>query len=381
MTTAFRTSRRALLGTALAAPLIRGAAAQGGGGEPYVIGAVFPLSGPNAEYGGVFTAGVQLALQHMEGDRMLKRPVRFQPEDSQALPQQGVIAMNKLVNVDRAHWVLSAFTAVSKAVAPVGDRAKTVMVNGGAVGPDLSGLSPYFWNVIPLAHLETRALLPYLVGERKAKRVALVYVDDPLGDAILGILRQELPKAGGELVGSFSVPRSAQQFGPVAARVRQVRPDAVYIASFGAQQSQIIKGLRDNGVSQLLCSYSAMNLESVRSLPEANGLIFTGQKVDFQGGDVTARRFAEDFRRANGGKEPTIYNVNYYNATRLFGLLAAEVEKVAGQVNGDSLREALLRVRSFPLVGGTGEFDELGNMTAAIEVNEWRDGALVRLAG
>jgi ABC-type branched-subunit amino acid transport system substrate-binding protein len=207
-------------------------------------------------------------------------------------------------------WLFSAFTAVSKAVAPVGDRAKTVMVNGGAVGPDLSGLSPYFWNVIPLAHLETEALLPYLVGERKAKRIALVYVDDPLGDAILGILRDRLPKAGGELVGSFSVPRTAQQFSPVAARVRQARPDAVYIASFGAQQSQIIKGLRDNGVSQLLCSYSAMNLDSVRTLPEANGLVFTGQKVDFESGDTLTRRFAEDFRKANGGREPTIYNVN-----------------------------------------------------------------------
>jgi ABC-type branched-subunit amino acid transport system substrate-binding protein len=371
------TGRRALLGTALALPFIRGAAAQA---EPYVLGTLFPLSGPNAEYGTVFTAGVQLGLQHIEQDRLLKRPIRLQAEDTQALPQQAVVAANKLISVDRAVWLFSAFTAVSKAVAPVGDRAKTVMVNGGAVGPDLAGLSPYFWNVIPLAHLETEALLPYLVGERKAKRIALVYVDDPLGDAILGILRDKLPKAGGELVGQFSVPRTAQQFGPVAARVRQVRPDAVYIASFGAQQSQIIKGLRDNGVSQLLCSYSAMNLDSVRSLAESNGLVFTVQKVDFEGGDALTRRFAEDFRKANG-KDPTVYNVNYYNATRLFALLAAEIEKTGGEVNGDSLRETLLRVKRFPLVGGTGEFDEAGNMTAAIEVKEFRDGRAVHLAG
>jgi ABC-type branched-subunit amino acid transport system substrate-binding protein len=159
-----------------------------------------------------------------------------------------------------------------------------------------------------------------------------------------------------------------------------VRPDAVYIASFGAQQSQIIKGLRDNGVSQTLCSYSAMNLDSVRGLAEANGLMFTVQKVDFEGGDALTRRFAADFRKANG-KDPTVYNVNYYNATRLFALLAAEIEKAGGQVNGDSLRETLLRVKRFPLVGGTGEFDEAGNMTAAIEVKEFRDGRAVHLAG
>ena len=88
----------------------------------------------------------------------------------------GVIGMTKLVNVDKASFVFVGFTAVSKAVAPVGDRAKTVMVNGGAVGPDLAGLSPYFWNVIPLAHLETQALLPFLIRRRNLKRIALVYV-------------------------------------------------------------------------------------------------------------------------------------------------------------------------------------------------------------
>lgn len=368
-------SRRLLLGSALAAPFIRAAEAQT---EPYILGSVFPMSGPNAEYGGVFTAGVQLALQHIEQDRMLRRPIRYISEDSQALPQQGVVAMTKLVNVDRAHWTFSAFTAVSKAVAPIGDRAKTVMINGGAVGPDLSGLSPYFWNVIPLAHLETRALLPYMIG-KGMKKFALVYVDDPLGDAILKELREQLPKMGGELVGSFSIPRDAQQFGPVAARVRQVRPDAVYIASFGAQQSQIAKGLRNNGVSQQLCSYSAMNLESVRTLPEANRMMFTVQKVDYAGGDALTRRFAEDFRKVNN-KEPTVYNANYYNGTRLFGLLAAELEKENAAVTGDSLRATLHRVKKFPLVGGTGEFDEAGNMMAAIEVVQWQDGRLAKLA-
>lgn len=370
-------TRRLLLGSALAAPFAAPALAQN---EPYVIGTLFSMSGPNAEYGTVFTQGVQLAIQHIEADRMLRRPIRLQAEDTQALPQLGVIGMQKLVNVDRAVFTLVGFTAVSKAVAPIGDRAQTVMVNGGGVGPDLAGLSPYFWNVIPLAHLETRALLPYLIQERRVRRVALVYVDDPLGDAILSELRQQLPRLNAELVGSFSVPRAAQQFGPIAARVRQARADAVYIASFGAQQAQIIKGLRDNGVSALLCSYSAIGLDSVRSLAEAEGLMFTAQKMDFEGGDALTRRFAADFN-TRFGKTPTIYNGNYYNAVRLFGLLAQGIEQAGGTVNGESLRAGLLARRRFDLVGGSSEFDDQGNMMAAIEVLEYRGGRTRRLVG
>jgi ABC-type branched-subunit amino acid transport system substrate-binding protein len=370
-------ARRALLGTALAAPFIRPSFAQGG--DPYVIGTLFPMSGPNAEYGKLFTDGVQLAIEHMRADNMLRRPVRLQSEDSQALPQQAVIGMTKLINVDRASWVLVGFTAVSKAVAPIADRAKVVTINGGAVGPDLERLSPYFWNVIPLAHLETRAIFPFLI-RRNLKRVALIYVDDPFGDAILQLMQREFPAAGGTVAGVFSIPRAQQNFGAVAARVRQARPDAVYIASFGAQQPQIIKGLRDNGVTQPLVSYSGINIGSVLSLPEAEGLIFTSQKFDFSGGDEVTRRFAADFK-ARHGTDPAIYNTNYYNGTRLFALLARELERENRPVNGDTLRETLLRLREFDLVGGKASFDEHGSMTAAIQINEIRGGRMTPIAG
>jgi ABC-type branched-subunit amino acid transport system substrate-binding protein len=366
--------RRGLLAAAAGLPLpfVRAARAQPPG-EPYVMGTLFPMSGPNAEYGEAFTRGAQLALSHIAADTMLRRPVRLQAEDSQALPQPSVVGMNKLVNVDRAVWVLVSWTATSKAVAPIGDRAKVIMVNGGAVGPDLAGLSPYFWNVIALAHLEVPVMVGYLTRQRNVKRVALIYVDDPLGDAILGQLRAELPKAGAELVGSFSVPRAAQQFGPVAARVRQTRPDAVYIASFGGQQSQIIKGLRDNGVTQIICSYSAFSIDSVRQLPEAVGALYTTQKLDFESGDPVTRRFAAEFR-ARYNQTPVAYHANYYNAAYLFGLLARQVEQRGEEVNGDTLRAAMLRTRSFDLVGGRGTFDEQGNLMTQMQVNEIRGG-------
>jgi ABC-type branched-subunit amino acid transport system substrate-binding protein len=368
--------RRGTLAAGLALPFIRPAIAQTA--EPYIMGSLFPMSGPSAEFGEAFTRGAQVALQHIAADNMLRRPVRLQSEDSQALPQPSVVAMNKLISVDRAHWVLVSWTATSKAVAPIGDRAKTIMVNGGAVGPDLAGLSPYFWNVIALAHLEVQVMVPFLVRQRNAKRVALVYVDDPLGDAILGQLRSNLPRAGGELVGSFSVPRAAQQFGPVVARVRQTRPDAVYVASFGAQNAQIVKALRDNGVTQTICSYSAFGIDSLRTMPEAEGAIFTSQKLDLTGAHALTRRFATDFQ-ARFGQPPVVYHANYYNAAYLFGLLAKQVEAAGGTVNGDSLRAAMLATRKFDLVGGEGEFDEQGNMLTQMQVNEIRGQRFVAI--
>ena len=231
------------------------------------IGANLPMSGPNAEYGELFSSAAALAVEHANADKMLSKKLVMVIEDSQATPQQGVVAMNKLVSVEKVPYVLSAFTGVSKAIAPIGDKAKVVSVNGGGIGPDLAELGEYFWNVIPLVNLEVQVLAPYLVKERGWKKVALVYVDDPAGEAIKKELDSHVPSSGGSMVVSLQVPRASQQFSGVAAKVREAKPDVVFIASFGTQQAQIVKQLRDNGVNQQLVGYSAFSAPTVGQLP------------------------------------------------------------------------------------------------------------------
>src|SRR4051794_40905776 len=168
-------SRRAFLGTSalvFAAPRFAWAQA-----DQYVIGALFSMSGPSAEFGRIYMQGTQLALEHLAADKWLKRAVALRVEDSQGLPQAGAGGITKLINVENAVYVLIGFTGVSKAAAPIAARSKIVLVNGGAVGPDLAGLNPYFWSVIPLANVEVKSLYPY-IREKGLKRVAIVYTDD-----------------------------------------------------------------------------------------------------------------------------------------------------------------------------------------------------------
>lgn len=275
--------KKIFAGAAIAASLMAGGAARA---ADLVIGGLFPMSGSNAEYGQIFSSGINLAVEHVNADKKLSGKLSVVYEDSQGLPMQGVIGMNKLVNVSQTPFVMTGFTGVSKAVAPVATRTKTVVVNGGGVGPDLAELGEYFWNTIPLVNLEVRAIVPYLVKEKNLKRIALVYVDDPLGQSVLKELTSALKESGGELAGTFSVPVTAQQFAGIAAKVRDSKPDVVYIASYGSQEVQIVKQLRDNGVSQQLAGYSAFSIPSVQALPEARGLLYTSQQVNWDKGEI-----------------------------------------------------------------------------------------------
>lgn len=343
--------------------------------KDHTIGALFPLSGPNAVYGDIFMSGSDLAVEHINADKMLSGPMNIAYEDSQGLPQPAVVGMTKLVNVTGVPYTLSAFTGVSKAISSIGARSEVIAVNGGGVGPDLAELGEYFWNVIPLANLEVRAAVPYLVNERGLAKIVLIYVDDPLGQAIEAELEAELPRVGGELVGSYSVPTTAQQFSGVAAQVRSTGADAVYVASFGNQQVQIVKQLRDNGVDAQLVSYSGYSTPDAVALPESEGMILTGQEVNYASGDPVTKRFVTDYK-AKYDRDPSAYNVNYYNATLIYAQLAAAVEADGNEVTGANLLAKRLETDSFDLVGGTVSFQDNGTLLFPIQIRQITDGTI-----
>ena len=360
--------RKVMLGTAaaLAAPqLMRVASAQD---APYIVGTLFPMAGPNAEYGEIFMAGATLGVDYVTKSKVLKRPIELRSVDSLSTPQGGAVGMSRLVNVDRADYVLLAFTGVCKAAAPIGGRAKTIMCNPGSVAPDLSGLSPYFWNMIPLVTKELDPLLTWMMS-KSLKRVSAIYVDDPFGNGVMTALKPALAKAGGQMISTYPITPTEQVFTALAAKIRAENPDAVYFLSAGAQQVELVKQLRNNGITQQLVSAVGVNIPSILNLPEAKGLVFTDQATNWNSTDPLMKTFVENYR-AKYNKDPMPYHLNFFNAIVLFGILASTLEKQGKPVNGDNLREQLLAQRKFALAGGTGEFDDVCDISLPVAVDE-----------
>lgn len=366
-------TRRTMLQASLASVLIfssLGAYAQSS--NEYVLGTLFPMSGSASELGTVFTNGVTLALEHIKADGVVNKPIVLKAQDSVGTPQGGAVGMSRLANVDKAPYVLLGMTGVAKAAAPIGARQKMVMVNGGGVSPDLAELSPYFWNIIPLANQEIPLSLEWMKQNDKT-RLAVVYVDDPTGAAILDQLKEGIKGIGGELVGSYSVPPGMEQFAAIAADIRRAKADVIYFASYGSQQTQIIKQLRDAGLKQQLMTYSIGSLPSIINLPESDGLIFTTQKNDLSSTDPITTRFVSEWKQKHKN-DPSNYAQNYYNATWLYAYLLADLEKNNKEVNGDNLKEAMQNLRQFNMAGGIISFNENGTSTMPMQLNQVQQG-------
>ncbi len=179
-------------------------------------------------------------------------------------------------------------------------------------------------------------------------------------------------KVGGQLVAELQIPRASQQFTSIAAKVRESAPDGVFIASFGAQQAQIAKQLRDNGVTQQLMSYSAFSSPNVTQTPEARGALFPTQSIDWTAPGMS-QRVAADWK-AKKGKDPNAYVANYYNAVMVFVKLAQALEKAGKPITGENLLAQRKLDGVFDLVGGRMEFLPNGTVKTALQINEI-DGA------
>lgn len=367
---------RALAVAALALLAVAGPAAAQDEGEVYALGALFPLTGPNAVYGKLFSQGANLAVEHVNAGDEIDGKLKIVYADSQALPQPAVVGMNKLVNVNDVKFVLSAFSGVSQAIAPIGNRAHVLMVNGGGVSPELA-IGDYFLNDIPLSDDEVNALWPYVVNELGAKKIAVIHVNDPFGNGVNRVIKARCAELGCSVVSDISIDPSATSFQSEVVKLRVSGADAIYIASYGQQQNVIAKQLRDGGIRTQLLSYSAFGIPTTQKLGAADGAIYTAEHIDYDANDLT-RKFLTQFKEKYGDK-PNYYQVNYYNAVRIYADLIAHLQAQDKPVTGEKLRAALHEIGTFDVVGGEIAFRDDGTVRMPIEINRIDNGASTTL--
>ncbi|MDO8699209.1 MAG: ABC transporter substrate-binding protein, partial [Rhodoferax sp.] len=115
--------------------------------------------------------------------------------------------------------------------------------------------------------------------------------------------------------------------------------------------------------------YAAFSNPEILALPEAKGALYTTQNIDWNSTDPTTMRFVDDYK-AKTGKLPSVYIANYYNAVRLFALLAANLQKKGKSITGENLLAERLATKTLDFVGGKVSFEANGTVVAPMQVNE-----------
>jgi branched-chain amino acid transport system substrate-binding protein len=352
-------NRRRML--ALSALIMSGAAFSSAvlaqGKEILKFGLAMPLSGSQALYGADQVKAAQWAVADINAKGGVNgKQLEMIVLDTQADPQLGINAVNRLASVDKVPVFITAWSSVVKAVAPIANREKLLELSVGANSPDIAKLGDYVYTTFPLAEVDVSGLAKYTYTTLGKKTAAVMYINNDSGVEGAAIYKSVFEKAGGKVVAYEAYDTKATEFTGALLKVKASNPDMIHIQGLVSDLPQVIAQMRQLGLQQRVSTYSAgYNPKVIEQLgAAAEGLIVTSLAPGpSDNPNVTPfiNRWKETEKRVPNGLPYTQY---LYDGPYLVAELYKWIEKNKLPATGENMRKALITAKTFdlPMTGG-----------------------------
>jgi branched-chain amino acid transport system substrate-binding protein len=361
-----------------------------------VLGAIYPLSGPQAAGGKEELAGVKAALAVAQSSGALKVPVRLDVVDA-TTPSAAAAAVDHLVRDDHVPAVLGTYgSTLSAAASARAEELKTVYWETGAVADPITAQRRYVFRTVATGSALGRmavnftheVLLP--TYKLQAPRVVVIRVNDVYGRSVGGGEQTLAASLGMSVVDMIEYDPHAYDAAVIAARVAADRPDFLWDVSYLDDGVAIWEAL----VREHVALKAAVGTSSAFCMPDfskrlgADAVgVYAADKPDADISDgalspaglALLQQARSAYARANGGAAMSIPAVAGFVGG--WALFHDVLSVMTGTPSSDSIRAAALAV-DVPVgdtingggvrFGGAGTLDEGQNTRAAAVVGQWQ---------
>ena len=328
---------------ALAAMLLLlggGALAQG----TVKIGVIAEFSGPFADYGAQILGGMKAYLKQ-NGDVFGGKKVDIIVKDTTgAAPEIAKRLAQEVITRDQVD-ILAGFglTPNALAVAPVSAEAKKPMVIMNAATSIITTRSPYIVRVSHTLPQDTQPIAQWAARNGIKRAFTLVSDFGPGVDAE-GTFIKAFKAAGGEIVDSVRTPLANPDFAPFLQRVKDSRPEAVFVfLPPGSQTIAFIKGYEERGLKQagikIIATGDLTDDGVLQAMGEATMGLITSFHYSAAHDSPENKAFLKAYTDANGTKlRPNFMACAGYDG---MAAIAEALKKTQGSTDPDQFIAAL----------------------------------------
>ncbi|GBC76147.1 Leu/Ile/Val-binding protein [bacterium HR07] len=275
----------ALIGVALIG--MGGGAQQGVTANEIVLGAFIAQSGALAGVGTPVFKGASAYYNYVNDvlGGVNGRKIRFIACDDAFDPTKTVACVKKLVEEDKVFAIVNSLGTVPHAAV----MEYLVKNNVPVVSPH-ANYTPFskpvkfnYFAIQPNNEIFGTALARYAVQRFKARRVAILYVDDAFGQELLNAAVAELKRNKLEPVLTVPHPGTETAFRPYVVRLQGANPDAVILLTYLVPSASILKEAEAVGFKSkwLATNVQAdIRMVSLAGVSAVEGLIVTGFAAD-----------------------------------------------------------------------------------------------------
>ncbi|MCA6112227.1 ABC transporter substrate-binding protein [Bradyrhizobium cenepequi] len=246
----FGISRRTLLAGAtfgaaqIASPFVITARAA----ESIKIGLLLPKSGTYAVQGEIGQHGAQIAIDDF-GGKVLDRPIQLVWLD-ESTPQATQQNMRKLLEEEKVVAVQGGVSSGDVlAIMPVAERAKTLLMATGPNATEITGknCSKYTFRVDLPNKVTVNSVYPLL--KEHGKKWYFVVASYAWGIDAYNQMKEVVVKDGGNVVGYDQAPLGTTDFSSYLLKVRQAKPDVIYVGLGGTDLTNFLKQMKEIGLT------------------------------------------------------------------------------------------------------------------------------------
>ncbi len=323
--------------------------------KPIKVGLVLSLTGPFASTGKQLEAGAKLYLAE-NGDTVAGRKIELIVKDDGGVADQAKRVAQEMVVNDKVD-VLGGFalTPLALSVAPIATQAKVPAVVMVAATSSVIDASPWFIRssfTIPQA---TSGVADWAPKNGIKKVITLVSDYGPGIDAEVSF-KKRFEANGGAVNESIRVPLRSPDFAPFLQKVRDGKPDAVFVflpAGVGTQfMSQFAaRGLGQAGI-KLIATGDVTEDDILNEMGDVALGVVTSHHYSAAHPSDENRKFSEAFKKVNGGRRANYMAVASYDGMRI---IKDALHSTHGKT-GDALLNAM-RGQSFESPRGPIQID------------------------
>lgn len=336
-----RITLRRLAAIAFAANLPLGATAPAfAQSDPIRIGLILPMTGPFASTGRQVEAAAKLYMaQH--GSTVAGRKVELIVKDDGGTADVTRRLAQELVVNDKVA-VLAGFglTPLALATAPIATQSKTPMVVMAAATSSIIDASPFIVRTSFTLPQATLGIAEWAPKNGIRKVVTLVSDYGPGIDAEK-VFVARFTRGGGQVTDSLRVPLRNPDFAPFLQKVRDEKPDAVFVFLPSGVGAQLMKQFTERGLDKagirLIGTGDVTDDDILNEMGDAALGVVTSHHYSAAHDSAANKAFVAAFGKANNGMRPNFMAVGGYDGMRVI-LTALEATKGAG---GEALVAAM----------------------------------------
>lgn len=333
--------KRSILKTAVALSLLGASGLALAQDNVFKIGLILPMTGQQATTGRQIEAAARLWMAQ-NGDTVAGKKVQLILKDDTSVPDVTRRLAQELIVNDKVN-VIAGFgiTPSALAAAPLATQSKTPLVVMAAATSSITEASPFVVRTsftLPQAAVAMADWAP----KNGIKNVVTLVTDYGPGIDAEKYFSDRFLFNGGKVAEKLRVPLRNPDFAPFLQKVRDLKPDALFVFVPSGAGAAVMKQFGERGMDKagirLIGTGDVTDDDQLNDMGDVALGVVTSHHYSTAHPSAVNKKFVEAFQKANKNLRPNFMAVGGYDGMRV---IYEALKKTGGKGGGEALVNAM----------------------------------------